>query len=216
VVGKESMDQHRKILIQMSGPPGSGKSTTAKLLSKALDATIVDHDILKSFFLESDIFVHNDDPFDQSAKLAYKFQWVLAEELMKQDRSVIMDCVCNFSPVLENGAVLAQKYGYAYRYVEIRASSMELLDERLQQRLPLRSQRTGVYKPPADQSNGAIDSEEGYRVLFTKWMNPKRPSTGSIVVESTSSLEDRTSYILGQIACADNDIQSREELTEST
>jgi len=213
---KQGMDQYCKILIQMSGPPGSGKSTTAKLLAKALNAIIIDHDMIKSFFLESDIFVHNDDPFDQSAKLTYKFQWVLAEDLMKQGRNVIMDCVCNFSPVIENGAALAQKYGFAYHYVEVRANSMELLDQRLQQRVPLRSQRTGVYRPPDDQCNGAIDGEEGYHALFNKWMNPKRPSTGIIVVESMSSLDDRISYILGKISGANDGTRSKEELTEST
>lgn len=200
----------------MSGPPGSGKSTTAKLLAKALDAIIIDHDLIKSFFLESDIFVHNNDPFDQSAKLTYKFQWVLVEDLMKQERSVIVDGVCNFSLVIENGAALAQKYGFTYHYVEIRANSMELLDQRLQKRVPLRSQRTGVYRPPVDQCNGAISSEEGYHALFNKWMNPKRPSTGGIVVESSSSLENRISYILGQISGGDDGIKSKEELTEST
>ncbi|KAF2175983.1 hypothetical protein K469DRAFT_679272 [Zopfia rhizophila CBS 207.26] len=210
------MDRQRKTLIQMSGPPGSGKSTTAKLLAKALDAIIIDHDMVKSFFLESDIFAQSKDPFDESAKLTYKFQWVLAEDLVKQDRSVIIDGVCNYSQVLENGAALAQKYDFAYHYVEIRAESMELLDQRLQQREPLRSQRTGVFRPPTDQCNGAIDSQEGYHILFNKWMNPKRPSTGGIVVESMSSLETRVSYILGQIAGADDRIQSKEGITEST
>jgi predicted kinase len=210
------MDRPRKIFVQMSGPPGSGKSTTAKLLAKALDAIIIDHDIVKSFFLESDIFEHDSDPFDQSAKLAYKFQWVLAENLMKQDRSVIMDCVCNFSPVVENGTALAQKYGFAYRYIGIKVDSIELLDQRLQQRVPLRSQRTGVYRPPADQCNGAVNGEEAYRALFDKWMNPKRPSTGVIVVESTSSLENRVSYILGQIFGDTDGTHLNKGLTEST
>jgi predicted kinase len=210
------MNQRRKVIIQMSGPPGSGKSTTAKPLGKALDAIIIDNDMIKSFFLESDIFAHNEDPFDQSAKLAYKFQWVLAEDMVKQGRSVIMDCVCNFSPVLENGSALAKKFGFAYQYVEITTNSMELLDQRLQQRVPLRSQRTGVYRPPADQCNGAIDGEEGYQALFNKWMNPKRPSTGIIVVESTSSLETRVSYILGQISGAEDATHSKEGLTKSS
>lgn len=53
-----------KLLIQMSGAPGSGKSTLASLLAQSIDAVVINHDLVKSFFLEISIF------FDQSAKLA--------------------------------------------------------------------------------------------------------------------------------------------------
>jgi predicted kinase len=62
------MHPPRKLLIQMSGAPGSGKSTIANLLSQSIDGVVIDHDLLKSFFLKNDI------SFSESAKLAYNFQ----------------------------------------------------------------------------------------------------------------------------------------------
>src|ERR1700742_1515168 len=135
------MHPPRKLLIQMSGAPGSGKSTVANLLAQSIDGVIIDHDLIKSFFLENDIV---DIVFAQSGKLAYRFQWVLAEDMIKQGRNVIIDSTCNYKDTLDQGTTLAQQYGYDYRYVECRVDDIDLLDRRLCNRVPLRSQRTGV------------------------------------------------------------------------
>lgn len=87
----------QKFLIQMSGAPGSGKSTLANLLAKSINGVVINHDLIKSFFLE------NDNDFEQAAKLAYRLDRVLAEDLMKQGRNVIIDSVCNYEEVLEAG-----------------------------------------------------------------------------------------------------------------
>jgi hypothetical protein len=42
----------------MSGAPGSRKSTTAGLLTKSIDAVVINHNLLKTFFLENGIFFH--------------------------------------------------------------------------------------------------------------------------------------------------------------
>ncbi|SCM91279.1 Protein of unknown function [Bacillus cereus] len=39
--------------LQMSGFPGSGKSTVSKYIAKLTGAVIVDHDVLKSALLQS-------------------------------------------------------------------------------------------------------------------------------------------------------------------
>ncbi|KAF2671783.1 hypothetical protein BT63DRAFT_180010 [Microthyrium microscopicum] len=231
-------------LIQLSGPPGSGKSTTARLLSGPLNATIIDNDLLKSFFLENSVTSGAIDPFDEAAKLAYRLQWVLAEEFMAQGstsasqegksqgregatRSIIIDCVVNYNEVLETGQALADKYGWIYHYVEIRADSLDLLDSRMKRRVPLRSQRTGVLGRPRDMPANAqmIESEVGMedsgarkngsgedigvevekmkQKLKEKWMNPKRPADGGIVVSATGDLEERKVYILDKILGTD-------------
>jgi predicted kinase len=182
----------RKVLFQMSGAPGSGKSTVANLLAKAFDGVVINHDLIKAFFLE------NNMGFGEAAKLTYSFDWVLAEDMIKQGRSVIIDTVCNYDEVLIHGTALAQKYGYEYRYVECRVKDFDLLDQRLRTRVSLRSQRTAIDRPSVDaiDAHYHLDSE----ALFKKWVeHPRRPATNVIVVDSTQSPEQCLKYIQKQI-----------------
>ena len=182
----------RKLLIQMSSAPGSGKSTVANLLAQSIDGVVINHDLIKSFFLEVDI------SFDQSAKLTYRFDWILAEDMIKQGRNVIIDSTCNYNEVLDQGTALARQYGYDYRYVECRVDDVDLLHRRLCNRVSLRSQRTGVNRPPPDAS-GARHSED-YRALFKRWIeSPCRLAGDAIVVDSTGSPEECLDYILKQM-----------------
>jgi predicted kinase len=183
-----------KLLIQMSGAPDSGKSTMANLLAQSIDGVVINHDLIKSFFLE------NDNPSDQSAKLTYRFQWILAEDIIKQGRTVIIDSTCNYKETLDQGTALARQHGYDYRYVECRVGvdDIDLLEGRLLNRVSLRSQRKGVNSPPPDASH--TRHSEDYRALFKRWIeNPCRPASGAIVVDSTSSPEKCLDYILKQI-----------------
>jgi len=171
-----------KFLIQMSGAPGSGKSTISNLLARAepINGVVLNHDLIKSFFLE------NGFPFDQSGKLTYSLQWVLAEDMMKQGRNVIIDCPCNFARILEKGIALAHQYGYEYKYVEckVKLDDIDMLDQRLRDRPTMRSMRTGVSNPPVDASAGHSESE--YRALFKKWIeNPCRPPGDYIVMDTS-------------------------------
>lgn len=99
------MSVQTKVLIQMSGAPGSGKSTMARLLRPCLasaGAVVVDHDVLRSAFLASGL------DFAAAARHAYELQWTLAEDLMRQGLSVIVDSTCNFPETLACGAALGR------------------------------------------------------------------------------------------------------------
>ncbi|KAI0447707.1 hypothetical protein F4803DRAFT_545764 [Xylaria telfairii] len=184
-----------KFLIQMSGPPGSGKSTLARLLARAINGVVINHDLIKAFFLESSF------SFQDSSRLTYRLDWALAEDMIQQGRSVIIDSVCNYDEVLDRGTALAEKYGCTYRYVECRVEDMDLLDRRLRDRTPLRSQRTGVNEPPLDSlANGMGANVEG-AALFEKWMNPRRPDDAAehIAVDSTRPLEECLVAILERL-----------------
>ncbi|KAF3901470.1 hypothetical protein ABW21_db0208682 [Orbilia brochopaga] len=197
-----------RVLIQMSGAPGSGKSTTARLLAGSIDRSLViDHDLLRSFFLDNGL------SFEQSAKLAYNLGWTLAEDMLKQGYNVVMDSTCNFQEILDNGAALALKYGHTYRYVECRVDDIDLLDQRLSTRVSSRSQRSGVNCPPPDVSSGP-SSEEASRALFRKWIEePCRPPNGAIIVDSVQPPKDWLDSILKKISPTQQPVVSESPLS---
>ncbi|KAK5994472.1 hypothetical protein PT974_04947 [Cladobotryum mycophilum] len=183
----------------MSGAPGSGKSTTAELLRPSIvGAVVIDHDIIRSTIL-----IEDGISFDQAASIAYRLQWALAEAMVKQELSVIVDSICNYQEILDTGIKLAETYNCDYWYIECRAHvhDMDLLDERLRKRVPLRSQRTGVDQPPLD-ARGTRHVEDS-RATFTKWIeHPCRPDDNRvnvIVVDSAGNSEENRDYILKQI-----------------
>ena len=98
-----------KLFTQMSGAPGSGKSTVARLLGRSIGGLVIDHDIVRSALLDG-----NDVPFDQVAKRAYQLQWEVARDVMKQGFNVIIDSTCNFQEVLDQGSTLAEQHGFTY------------------------------------------------------------------------------------------------------
>ncbi len=187
------MDQPTKLLVQMSGTPGSGKSTVANLLAQSINGVVVNHDLIRSFFLD------NGNAFAESAKLAYSLQWVLAGDLLRQGRSAIVDSTCYHKETLDQGIALAGCCGCDYKYIECRVNDVGLLERRLHDRVPLRSQRTGINNPPPDASGG--HRTEDSLALFKRWIeDPVRPASNAIVVDSTSSPEDCLDYVLKQLA----------------
>lgn len=182
------------LLIQMSGAPGSGKSTVARLLRPFIGGVIIDHDVLRSSLLESSII-----PFDDAAKQAYSLQWSLARDFMRQGLNVIIDSTCNYPEVLDQGSALAAEHGYTYWYVECRVRDVDLLDQRLRTRpQPMASQRTAVDCPP-EAAKGVRVGEDS-RALFERWIeSPCRPGDHAIVVDSTDKPEILRDEILEQI-----------------
>ncbi|KAK6531948.1 hypothetical protein TWF694_003112 [Orbilia ellipsospora] len=183
-----------KFFIQMSGAPGSGKSTMAKMIGSSINGVVIDHDILRSSLLNASI------PFHQAAKHAYRLQWKLAQDFMKQGHSIIMDSTCNYQEVLDEGSALADHHGFAYWYVECKVQDIDLLNQRLRSRQdPMTSQRTGVDRPPAAAVHGNCADQDS-RALFQKWIDhPCRPQDNVIVVDSTANLETLRDDILGEI-----------------
>jgi predicted kinase len=191
-----SQQTPQNLFIQMSGAPGSGKSTIARLLRSSIGGVVIDHDVLRSSLLEGSI------PFDQAAKHAYQLQWAVAHDVMKQGLSVIIDSTCNFQEVLGRGTALARQHSYTYWYVERKVQDIDLLDQRLRTRDPMTSQRTGVDCPPVAAHGARPSKDSDSHALFKKWMwieHPFRPKDNVIIVNSTDDPEMLRDYILKQI-----------------
>ncbi|KAF3911146.1 hypothetical protein AA313_de0207984 [Arthrobotrys entomopaga] len=186
----------QKLFIQMSGAPGSGKSTMAKMLGCSISGVVIDHDILRSSLLNANI------PFNEAAAHAYRLQWTLAQDFMKQGHSIVMDSTCNYQEVLDQGSALSKQYGFTYWYVECKVQDIELLDQRLRSRQnPMTSQRTGVNRPPIAAVHSSHTDQDS-RALFQKWIDhPCRPlgDDHAIIVDSTGDLETLRDAVLGQI-----------------
>ena len=85
-----------------------------------------------------------------------------------------------------------------YVYVECRVTDIEVLERRLTERIPMRSQRSGVERGPADATEG--EGEEDGQKLFERWIEyPCRPEKGGIVVDSTKSPEECLGFVLERI-----------------
>ncbi|KAJ2966061.1 hypothetical protein NQ176_g10322 [Zarea fungicola] len=185
-----------KLLIQMSGAPGSGKSTVATILRQRIGGVVINHDVIRSSLLESSM------PFAQAAEQAYRLQWALAGDVMKQDHNIIIDSTCNYQQILDQGAALAEKFGYTYWYVECKVEDIYLLDQRLRTRVSMASQRTGVDCPPAAAVSpaGHPNTLMSCQSLFKKWIeNPSRPEKNGIVVDSTGDPDIIVDGILQQV-----------------
>jgi predicted kinase len=190
------MSSPLKVLIQMSGAPGSGKSTLAKSLAPLINGVVIDYDLLKTFFLDNEI------PFKDSGRLSYSFIWVLAEEMIKQGRNVIVDSPCHYAEILKRGTALAKKSDYEYKYIECRVKpdDVDLLDQRIRSRTPMRSQRSGVYQPPRDVEDPQ-QSHDYFRAHFKERItDPVRPESNSIiVVDSYATPQECLSSVLEQL-----------------
>lgn len=164
----------------------------AKMLGSSINGVIIDHDILRSSFLEANT------PFDQAAKHAYQLQWKLAQDFMKQGHSIIIDSTCNYQETLDQGSALAKQYGYTYWYIECKVQDIALLDQRLRSRDAMKSQRTAVECPPAAAHSSGADQDS--HALFQKWIDhPCRPQENAIILDATGNLETLQDDVIKQI-----------------
>lgn len=133
--------------LQMSGFPGSGKSTLSRHIAKRLNAVIVDHDIVKSSLMKS----IEETPLDpkMAGKIAYDIDWSLVEFHLSLGANVILDSPCLYDELIQKGTRLAETYGASYKYVECYLDDMTAINQRLQQRERLPSQIAEVLSPEA-------------------------------------------------------------------
>lgn len=174
------MPMNKQTFIQMSGAPGSGKTTIAHAVAKTIGAVVIDHDITKSALLAVNI------PVALVGRASYQVLNALAGHLLQQGHSVIFDSPCFYTELLHRGQTLAADYDADYRYIECVLQDLDELDRRLQTRVRQPSQVAGVYTPPTP---GSGKTQNG-TALFRDWIaNMKRPADDYLTLDTAQPLE---------------------------
>ena len=101
----------RKLVIHMSGAPGSGKSTVARLLGKSIEGVAFDHTTTHRLRLNRR---GEDSPWDgEERRLRFggkTYPWLVLgigpKDMAEQERRLIVDSTCNFREVLEHSTAL--------------------------------------------------------------------------------------------------------------
>ncbi|MET9318157.1 AAA family ATPase [Kribbella sp. NPDC003505] len=168
-------------LLQMSGVPGSGKSTVAAHVVAAHGAVAVDYDVIKSAILDAG--------FDLAAstKAAYETMYGLARHLLTQGHHVVMDSPCFWPRIVTEGMSIAAAQGATYKYIECQVTDLQVVDERLRRRPRLRSHRPTLNDLPKDVAGDPVDGE----ALFREWMTRiERPATEYLALDMHRPLAD--------------------------
>lgn len=168
-------------LLQMSGIPGSGKSTVAAHVVATHRAVAVDYDVIKSAILDAGF------DLTASTRAAYEVMYAQARHVLAQGHPVVMDSPCFWPRILNEGMEIARQHNATYRYIECQIHDLELLDERLAQRPRLRTHRRGVNHPPVDLGDDPVDGEAFFRDWTTR---VQRPSTNYLQLDMHRPLPD--------------------------
>jgi predicted kinase len=122
------------LVVQMHGESGSGKSTVARTLARAIGALVLDKDVVKAALLRSGIAE------EQAAPAAYEVYWGIAASLLGQGCSLVLDTPAYWPIVQQRSRETAAAAGAAYAMVECVCSDRPELERRLATRTALESQ----------------------------------------------------------------------------
>jgi len=167
-----------EFLIQMSGCPGSGKSTIARAIGRRIGAIVLDHDVLKSALLKNGVETQ------KAGGASYGSLRALAGSILEQGFSVILDHPCYYDQILHGGMQVAERTAAAYRYIECVIDDLEEIRRRLKNRQSLPSQLNDITVPDQywDQSGSGAD-------LFQKWIcDMKRPTHSYLKIDTALPL----------------------------
>ena len=120
-------------LLQMAGVPGSGKSALARLIGRATGAVVLDKDVLKTAALEAGV----EEP--TAGSVAYESFFALANHLLGQDRSVVLDSPSFWETIPPRGAAIAADRHVPYYFIECLWDDRDELSRRLRERPRLAS-----------------------------------------------------------------------------
>ena len=120
-------------LLQMAGVPGSGKSALARVIGRRTGAVVLDKDVLKTAALETGV------AGEQAGAAAYEAFFALADHLLGQELSVVLDSPSFYDTIPAKGSALAARRGLPYYFIECICPDDAELERRLRDRPRLRS-----------------------------------------------------------------------------
>ena len=173
-------------LIQMSGRPGSGKSTIAREIGRQLPAVILDYDVTKTALLDQGV------SFDDAGRLAYESGYAIARSILTQGISVILDSPCRFDRILAAGLTIAKSTEACYRYVECVLNDTAEVQRRIRARTRVRSQVVDLGVPSPDARR---DPNPGIGA-GTAADATVRPLEGYLQVDTTAAVEECVQVVL--------------------
>ena len=91
------------MLVQMSGAPGSGKSTIARAVARERGPVVLDHDVVKDAQPGAGL------PFARAGKISYAVLLALAEDLLGSGHQVVLDSPCFYDELLAGGRAVAAR-----------------------------------------------------------------------------------------------------------
>jgi len=130
----------RLFLLQLAGPAGTGKSSLARMVGYAERAVVLDKDVIKSALLAAG------EDASLAGGAAYEIAFALADHLLGQEFSVVLDSPSAWETIPAKGQAIAERRGARYHFVEC-VCPEEVRLRRLEGRACLTSQTNAG--PPA-------------------------------------------------------------------
>jgi len=147
--------------------PGSGKSTLARSVAAATGFVVLDTDVLKSSIVGSGVSVEAAGPVTYAAALA------LAQDLLEQGRSVLLDSPCRYQKLLDSGRQIAHAHGVRYAFVELWVQDWAAVLHRLDERSPKHSQVVSATAPVAGTDWEFATAQETLATWQTQLVRPE-------------------------------------------
>ncbi|MGE7624026.1 AAA family ATPase [Viridibacillus sp. NPDC096237] len=171
--------------VQMSGFPGSGKSTLSREIIKRTGGIIIDHDIVKSALLNSVDSIEVSIDGKLAGKISYNIDWSLVDFHLSLGQNVILDSPCLYGELVDKGTKLSVKYNVKYKYIECYLDDFKEINYRLKNRERMVSQIE------------EIKSEAAFKHTL---QNSKKPSNyRCITVNTGQPLENYIQEVLDYI-----------------
>jgi len=123
-----------RIVVQMHGEPGSGKSTIARAIAPRIGAVVLDKDVIKAALLRAGIVE------ERAAPGAYEVYFAQADDLVRLGHSVILDNPVFWPRVEQRWHALCERAGSPRLLIECVCPDQAELSRRLATRLALESQ----------------------------------------------------------------------------